>query len=227
MKKPLIIFGTGKIADVIYYYAKTECGFDVTAFCVDNDYKTQETFNGLPVYAFEDIEQRFSPDGYDMFVAVGYHDLNRVRETKCSAALAKGYHLVSIISPLCQLPSNTSTGWNCFIMPPAIVHPCVQIGNNVFIWSGAMVAHHSTIEDNCWLTSCANVSGNVKLGANTFMAVNATIGHSVNIGKNCFLGANTLVTKNLDDDKVVIAESSKPIRLTSSQFLKMSAFSSL
>ncbi|MEP6727686.1 MAG: acetyltransferase, partial [Bacteroidota bacterium] len=225
MKKQLIIFGTGKIAEVIYYYASTECGFDVVAFCVDKEYKKQEIFSGLPVYSFEEIENKCNPQQYDMFIAVGYHDLNRVREKKCNEAIAKGYKLVSIVSPLCNIPANVTLGWNCFVMPPAIVHPCVQIKNNVFIWSGAMVAHHSVIEDNCWLTSCCNISGNVVLGANAFMAVNATIGHSVVIGKNCFLGANTLVTKNLEDEKVVIAESQKPLRLTSSQFLRMSNFS--
>ena len=110
---------------------------------------------------------------------------------------------------------------------PAIIHPCVQLGNNVFVWSGAMVGHHSVIEDNCWLTSCCNISGNVRIGTNTFLAVNATVGHSVTIGKNCFLGANSLITKHLEDDKVVIAESSKPLRLSSAQFLRMSGFSSL
>ena len=30
--KDLLIFGNGKIADVIYYYAKNECNFNVVAF---------------------------------------------------------------------------------------------------------------------------------------------------------------------------------------------------
>ena len=47
------------------------------------------------------------------------------------------------------------------------------------------------------------------------------------IGKNCFIGANALVTKNLEDEKVVIVESTKPIRLNSSQFLRISNFSNL
>jgi sugar O-acyltransferase (sialic acid O-acetyltransferase NeuD family) len=227
MKKSLVIFGIGKIAEVIYYYAKEECGYQVAAFCVDKQYKTQETFQQLPVVAFEEVETSYPPQTFDMFVAVGYHDLNRLREKKCQEAMAKGYNLVSVISPRANVPKNVTTGWNCFIMSPAIVHPCVQVGNNVFIWSGAMVAHHSVLEDHCWLTSCCNISGNVRVGANTFAAVNATVGHSVTIGKNCFLGANTLVTKNLEDDKVVIAESAKPLRLTSSQFLRISSFSNL
>ena len=127
MKKDLVIFGIGKIAEVVYYYASKECGFNVVAFCVDDQYKNAEEFQGLPVVPFERIEESYPPAGYDMFVGIGYHDLNRLRETKCNEAIAKGYTLVSIISPLANLPSNVTFGWNCFIMPPAIIHPCVSI----------------------------------------------------------------------------------------------------
>jgi sugar O-acyltransferase (sialic acid O-acetyltransferase NeuD family) len=227
MSKPIIIFGIGKIAEVVHYYAANECGFTVAAFCVDKVYITSETFAGLPVIPFENIEEQYSPETHDMFVAVGYHDLNNLRTTKCNEATGKGYHLVSIVSSTAQLPVNVVYGHNCFIMPPCIIHPNVKIGNNVFVWSGAMIAHHSVVEDNCWLTSSCSISGNVIIGENSFLAVNATVGHSVVIGKDCFLGANTLVTKNLEDGKVVIAESSKPIRLNSKQFLRISAFSNL
>jgi sugar O-acyltransferase (sialic acid O-acetyltransferase NeuD family) len=227
MKKDLIIFGIGKIADVIFYYAKEECDFNVVAFSADREYINSKEFNGLPVIPFDEIEKEYTPDSYEMFIAVGYQDLNRLRETKCQEARNKGYKLVSIISTKANLPSNVKVGTNCFIMSPSLIHPCVEIGDNVFIFSGAMIAHHSILENNCWLTSCCNISGNVRIGANTFVAVNATVGHSVNIGKNCFLGANTLVTKNLEDEKVVIQESNKPLRLTSKQFLKFSNFSSL
>lgn len=227
MKKNLVIFGIGKIAEVIYYYAQHECNFNVVAFCVDEQYKTGETFLDLPVVAFENVEEKFSPAANEMFVAVGYHDLNKLRETKCKEAIDKGYNLVSVISPLANVPKNVTTGYNCFIMSPAIIHPCVKIGNDVFVWSGTMIGHHSVIEDNCWLTSSCNIGGNVTIGANTFMAVNATVGHSVSVGKSCFIGANALVTKKLDDEGVVIVESTKPLRLTSKQFLKMSSFASL
>jgi sugar O-acyltransferase (sialic acid O-acetyltransferase NeuD family) len=225
--KKLVIFGTGKIAEVIYYYAKEECGFDVAAFTVDQAYIQNERFLDLPVVSFETVEQQYPPADYDLFVAVGYHDLNKVREIKCQEAKAKGYQLVSIVSPQSRVPKNVVIGANCFIMPPAIIHPCVQMEDNVFIWSGAIVGHHSVLKSNCWLTSGCNISGNVTIGENSFLAINATVGHSVKIGRDCFVGSNALIIKNLDDEKVCIAESSKPIKLNSKQFLKFSNFSSL
>jgi UDP-3-O-[3-hydroxymyristoyl] glucosamine N-acyltransferase len=97
----------------------------------------------------------------------------------------------------------------------------------VFVWSGAMVGHHSSVGDNCWLTSCCNISGVVTIGKNCFLAVNSTIAHSVQVGDDCFIGANALVAKCTEDQEVYLAESSKPFRLNSQQFLRMSRFNNL
>ena len=227
MKKKIVIFGIGKIAEIVYNYATQDCGFEVEAFCVDDVFKNIDNFLGKPVIGFDQVENTYPPSEYNMFIAVGYHDLNALRKQKCAESMGKGYTLVSIISPFTNLPKNVTFGYNCFIMPPAIIHPCVAIGNNVFIWSGALVGHHSRISDHCWLTSNCNIGGNVELGEQTFVALNATVGNSIAIGKFCFLGANTLVTKTMADEQVVISESSKPIRLNSKQFLKISSFSAL
>jgi len=227
MNKKLILFGTGKIAEVIYYYAKEECGFEVAAFTVDDAFRTVETFDGLPVIPFSQIVDQYPPSEYDMFVAVGYHDLNRMREAKCAEARSKGYSLVNVISPLCHLPRNVEVGTNCFVMPPAIVHPRVRLGDNVFVWSGSLVGHHSIIGNNAWITSGCNIGGNVSIGANSFLAMNATLSHSIHIGNNNFIGANALLTKDTTDGQVYIAAPSKAIKLNSTQFLKFSKFSSL
>lgn len=226
-QKKLILFGTGKIAEVVHYYAANECGFEVAGFCVDDAFVQTDSFCEKPVVALSKLVDQFPPSSYGMFVAVGYHELNALRKRKCEELSALGYHLVSVIPKSSNLPTNVKTGTNCFIMPPAIIHPCVTIGNDVFVWSGAMIGHHSVIADHCWLTSNCSIGGNVTLGQQTFVAMNAVVSHSVEVGEKCFLGANTLVTKKLDDQQVVIAESSKPIRLNSSQFLRMSSFSSL
>jgi sugar O-acyltransferase (sialic acid O-acetyltransferase NeuD family) len=227
MNKDIIIFGTGKIADVIQFYMREESGMPVKAFTVDEKYITEPQFNGLPVVPFENIEAQYPPDKYAVFVAVGYHDLNAVRAQKIKEVEAKGYELISYIHPDSSVPKDLVHGKNCFIMNNVCIHPRVTLGDDVFVWSGAMIGHHSKIGNDVWLTSSCNLSGNVSVGNNVFVAVNATVGHSVTIGNGCFLGANTLVIKSLEDDKVVITESSKPIKLNSKQFLRMSSFSNL
>lgn len=225
--KEIIIFGIGKIADVIQYYMREESNLPVKAFTADKGYITEESFNGLPVIPFENIEKSHPPEQYDMFIATGYQDLNALREEKMKKAAEKGYHLISYIHPQSFIPRDLQYGRNCFIMSNVNIHPRVKLGDNVFIWSGAMIGHHSNIGSHNWFTSAVNIGGNVTIGKNCFFAMNATVGHSVKLGNEIFIGANALVTKDMDDGKVIIAESHKPIKLNSRQFLRMSNFSNL
>lgn len=225
--KPIVLFGTGKIAEVILYFFTHHSDRQVVACSVDRDYFPGSTWQGIPAIPFDEITRSHPPETHDMFVALGYQDMNALRTEKCAEARQLGYALVSYIHPDSGLPIDCVHGDNCFIMNQVLIHPKVRLGNNVFVWSGAMVGHHSTIGNNCWLTSCANISGVVEVGDNCFFAVNSTVGNSVHIGENCFIGANALVIKNTEDGQVFLAESSKPQRLNSQQFLRMSRFSDI
>lgn len=225
--KPVVLFGIGKIAEVVLQYLRHESKVDVAACTVDGQYLPGEHWNGLDCVAFEDIEQAYPAADYDMFVAMGYHDLNGLRASRVRQAQAKGYRLISYVHPNSGLPSDCELGPNCFVMHNVNVHPCVTMGENVFVWSGSMIGHHSHIGDHCWLSSSSNISGGVTVGANCFFAVNATVGHSVRIGDRCFLGANSLVTRNTENDQVFVVESTKASRLNSQQFLRLSDFASL
>jgi len=223
--KKVIIFGAGRIAEVVHYYMVNESDVEVAAFTCDKQFLREETFNDLPVVAFEEVQEKFPPDQFDMFIALGYQGLNSVRAERLLQAKNKGYKLTSFVHANSGLPADIEIGENCFIMNNVCIQPRVRLGNNVFVWSGALIGHHSSIGDNCWITSNANISGVVNVGKNCFFAVNATVANNVNIGNECFLGANTLVTKHLKNGQVVIEKSSEVLRLNSEQFLKISRFS--
>jgi len=227
MTKDIIIFGIGKIADVIQFYMREESSLPVKAFTVDKEFISSPTFNGLPVVPFHDLEKNYPPDKFSVFVALGYQDLNALREGKIRECEEKGYEIISYVHPHSGIPKDLVYGKNCFIMNNVCIHPRVTLGNNVFVWSGTVIGHHSTVGNHCWLTSAAHLSGNVTVGNNCFFAINSTVGHNVQIGNEAFIGANTLVIKNVEDGKVIIKESDKPIKLTSKQFLNFSKFNSL
>ncbi len=225
--KPIVIFGTGKIAEVILYFFRQHSDRTIVACTVDRAFIPGEEWSGLPVIPFDEINVRFPPDTHDLFIALGYQDLNTLRAEKCAHARQLGYTLASYIDSGADFPSDCVYGDNCFIMNRANIHPRVQIGNNVFVWSGATIGHHSSIGDNCWLTSGANVAGVVKMGSNCFLAVNATVTHGITIGDDCFIGANALVTKSTSAGEAYLVENTKAFRLTSRQFLRMSRFADL
>ncbi len=222
--KPLIVFGAGKIAEVVHYYMKHESDLEVAAFTCDREHLSANSFENLPVVAFEDVVSNYPPGEYDMFVALGYQDLNKVRTERVSQAKAMGYRLASFVHRDAGLPVDTEIGENCFIMNGAHVQAKARLGDNIFVWSGALVGHHSVIGDNCWITSTASICGQATVGKNCFIAANATIGNDVTVGDDCFIGSNALVTKDLPDAAVVVEKSSETLRVTSEQFLRMTRF---
>lgn len=221
--KKIIIFGIGKIAQVVYYYLSRSTNLKVCAFTVDANYVNPISWSNLPVIEFEKIQEQFSIKEYEMFIALGYQRLNHLRTKKVFESKNKGYTLFSFIDPKADLPDDFTYGENCFVMSNQNIQPCVSIGNNVFVWGGVTIGHHSRIEDNCWLTSTANIAGNVLIGRNCFLGMNTTIVDSICIGKNSLLGASTLITKSLPDESVVFDKGTDINRLRSSQFLKLSS----
>ena len=225
--KPLVLFGTGKIAEVLLHFFREASNRTVVACTTDRDYLPGPRWNDLPCVAFEDVEQHYPPEEHDMFVALGYQDLNDLRAARVKSASTKGYQLISYVHPDSGIPSDCHMGDNCFVMNNVMIHPRVTLGNNVFVWSGSMVGHHTSIGDHCWLTSSTNISGVVSVGHNCFFAVNSTVAHGVSVGNECFIGANALITKDAHDGQVFMVENTKAFRLNSRQFLRMSTFANL
>ena len=61
------------------------------------------------------------------------------------------------------------------------IQPFARIGDDVILWSGNHIGHHSTIGDHCFITSHVVVSGNVHVGERSFIGVNATLRNSITI----------------------------------------------
>jgi sugar O-acyltransferase (sialic acid O-acetyltransferase NeuD family) len=191
MKKPLVIFGAGDIAQLAHYYFSTDSEYEVVAFTVDAAYITEEKFCNLPVVPFEDIVNRYSPDTYQVFVALSYSKLNAVRKA-------------SFVSSKATVLNDGRIGENCFILEDNTIQPFATIGNNVTLWSGNHIGHHSIIKDHCFIASHVVVSGGVEIGEQCFIGVNATLRDHIKIGEKCVIGAGALMLTDAEPEGVYI-----------------------
>ena len=98
MSRPLILFGTGDIAELAHFYFTRDSAHPVVAFCVDGAFLREDSFHGLPVVAFEEVASRFAPADHAMFIALAYARLNDLRAEKLAAAEAAGFGLTRYIS---------------------------------------------------------------------------------------------------------------------------------
>ncbi len=220
-RRSLVIFGLGDIGALAHFYFTTDSKFDVVAFTVDREYLQKPEFLGLPVVPFDEVTSKFPPVGCDLFIALSYSKLNTVRKEKYEIAKAMGYHLPSYISSKATCLSTESIGDNGFILEDNTIQPFVRIGNNVTLWSGNHIGHHSNLRDHSFLASHVVVSGGVDIGEQCFIGVNATLRDHIRIGNRCVVGAGVLLLTDAEADGVYVGATTERSRIPSSRLRKI------
>lgn len=217
MRRRLVIFGAGDIAELAHYYFKTDSDYEVVAFTVDASYVRETSFCGLPLVAFEDVARHYPPESHDFFVALSYSKLNAVRKEKFLSAKEKGYRLASYISSRATLLNDGQVGENCFVLENNTVQPFVKLGNNVTLWSGNHIGHHSVIHDHTFIASHVVISGGVEIGEQCFVGVNATLRDHIKIGEKCVLGAGALLLADAAPEGVYLGTATERSKVPSTR----------
>jgi len=221
MKKNLVIFGIGNIAQLAHYYFSTDSNYLVVAFTVDEAYLVSNDFCGLPVVPFEKLEQYYSHSDYELFIAVGYAKLNQIRKNKYFEGKSKGYHFANYISSRATVLNQGQIGENCFILEDNTIQPFVKLGDNITLWSGNHIGHHSIIHDHCFIASHVVVSGGVEIGESCFIGVNATLRDHIKIGEKSVIGAGALILADVAPDSVYISKSTECSKVPSNRLRKI------
>ena len=221
MKKPLIIFGLTDTSELAHYYFSNDSDYKVVAFTVDAQYLNIDNFFGLPVVPFETLEQQYPVADYELFIAIGYTKINQIRKEKYLAAKAKGYRLASYISSRASVLNAGHIGDNCFILEDNTIQPFVKLGNNITLWSGNHIGHHSIIHDHCFITSHVVVSGGVEIFESCFIGVNSTLRDRIKIGEKTVLGAGSLILADVEPEGVYISNATERSKVPSSRLRKI------
>lgn len=217
MKKRLVIFGAGDIAQLAHYYFTTDSDYEVVAFTIDASHLQESTFCGLPVVPFEVFMEKYPPAEFGFFAALSYSKLNALRKEKYLAAKAQGYEVVSYASSRATILNAGKIGENCFILEDNTIQPFVEIGNNVTLWSGNHIGHHSTIKDHAFIASHVVISGGVTVGEQCFIGVNATLRDHISLGQRCVIGAGVLMLSDAADDGVYIGPATERSKVPSTK----------
>ena len=215
--RKLVIFGTGDIAQLAHYYFATDSDYEPCAFTVDRDFLDEEVVAGLPVVAFDAVAELYPPEEHDLFVALSYSKLNGVRKERFEAAGAMGFSRASYVSSRASMLNGGAVGENCFVLEDNTVQPFVRIGDNVTLWSGNHIGHHSVIGDHSFVSSHVVVSGGVAIGERCFLGVNATIRDHVKIGDRCVIGAGALILADAEAEGVYLGQATERSRVPSSR----------
>lgn len=221
MTRKLLIVGDSAFAEVAYECFTHDSDFEVVGFCVEREFLKRDELFGLPVVVAEDIESRFDPAETWFYAAIVYTRLNRVRERLYESFKAKGYKPASYVSSRAFVWRNVAVGEHCFIFEDNTVQPFVRIGDNVVLWSGNHIGHHSVVEANCFIASHVVVSGFCKIGRNSFLGVNATISNNVTIGDDNWIGLGVTIVRDTPADSLYKGQRFEASPTPASEFFKV------
>ena len=209
--REVVIFGAGEFASLVRFHLTTEGEHSVVAFTVDRDYVDREGFEGLPLVAFERLDEMFPPDRVEVFVALGYRKVNRPRADAYARVAQRGYRCLTFVSPHAIVAANVELGENCFVFESAVLQPGVRLGSDTIVRTGAVVGHDCQIGDHCFIAPRASISGNVVIGEFAFVGNNATIRDGVTIAPHTVVGAGSLIKADTRAGEVYAQPATSPL----------------
>jgi len=152
---------------------------------------------GLPIIAFESIENTYPASEYAMFVAIGYSKM-RNRPIMFNKAKDKHYKLVNFISKQAIVRDNLNIGENNVILSSTDIEPFVTIGNNNVFWTGGILGHGLTIGHHNYISGNCGLGGDCLIGDRCFMGNAAVMVNGLRIADETFMVAGTVILKDTD-----------------------------
>ena len=196
MKKNLIIIGTGLFAEVAKCYFDELSDYQVVGFSCHHRYRYADEIYGLPLYSLEELEGFHLKNEISIFIAIGYKEMNKVRQRVFEEVKALGYSFASFVHPEVKIWSTTSLGDNVFIFENNTIQPFTKIGSNTVLWSGNHIGHHSKIGSHVFISSHVVISGSCIIGNNVFIGVNSTLHDNLTIADETLIGAGAIVSRS-------------------------------
>jgi sugar O-acyltransferase (sialic acid O-acetyltransferase NeuD family) len=213
-KNKVVIFGVLDTAELAHYYLTNDSDYEVVAFTINQKYLDSTKFKPkgseieYDVVPFEELESHYSPSDYLLFVPLTGVKMNTLRKKIYEEGKQKGYNYISYIS---SKTNNFSTkiGENCFILEDNTIQPFTEIGDNVVLWSGNHIGHHSKIDSHVFFTSHVVLSGNCYVKERSWFGVNSTIRDGLTIGEGCLIAMGSLITKSTENDSFYMGSPAK------------------
>ncbi|MBO9748075.1 MULTISPECIES: acetyltransferase [Xanthomonas] len=209
--RQLVIVGAGEFAQIACEYFQHDSHYTVAAFSVERAFLLQPTVAGLPVVAYEELEQCYPPQDYAVFVAIPATQLNRLRTRFFQDLVRRGYRCATYVSSRAFVWHNAQIGANCFIFEGNVVQPFTRIGDNCVLWSGNHIGHRTVVQDHVFIASHAVISGYCQIGQGSFIGVNATLSDKMRIAADNIIGAGALVTRHTEAGRVYVGSPARPV----------------
>lgn len=193
--RKMVIYGGGPFAKLMRHLFERDMAYVVVAYCLDRDFITSCEIEGVPIVPFDEVENLFPPQEFDMFVAIGYSNM-RNRVLMYEKAKQKKYVLANYVSSNSVVSDSAIVGENNVFFQGVQIEPFVNIGDNNVFWSSVNICHDVIIASHSFIAAKSIVGGFSEIGDNCFLGFNSTIIQNIKVADESLIGACALVISN-------------------------------
>lgn len=210
--RPVVIFGNQLSASLAWYCLTHDSPMQVAGFAVDAVRLTCAQHEGLPLVAFEALEQTFPPQDYRLLIPMGYVQVNGIRRVRYEQARQRGYTLASYVSSRASVWPDLVIGDNVLIYEHAIIQPFARVGNNCIIRSGAHVSHHCQVADHVFVAAEVAMASSCAIGEQSIVGVGAVLRDGLQVAPRSFIGAGAVLVSDTQTDGVYVGNPARKIQ---------------
>jgi acetyltransferase-like isoleucine patch superfamily enzyme len=103
----------------------------------------------------------------------------------------------------CYVPQLKNIAGGVFVYPGVNIYPSAQIGPDVIIHSGGLIAHNTKIERGSFISGHVTIAGSTKLGEYCWVGINASIIDNIFIANHTTINSCALVIKDIVNENTM------------------------
>jgi len=216
--KPVIIWGTGGIAEELLLLIKEDNSRQIVAFCASREFCTENTFLGLPLIADDDLDRVYPPSECDIILTVGFKSMSEFRQYKFKDLKSRGYHIQNYIHKSAIVQESSVLGEGNIIMQGVVIGTKCRIGNSNIMLMGCNISHDIVIGNFCYFAPGVTLGGFVKSEDRCFFGLNSTIYPYVRLSWATLVGAGAIIANDTMPYEVYSQPRSIKLKKRSTEF---------
>ncbi len=201
MMENIYIIGASGFAKEVYSLIVTEKMYNVSAFI---DVSPTENFleiDRLKIPIIDEIKFLENQDLYNSNIVIGIGSPQIIKKI---FAKYTHYRFPNIISSKSVFGLDVKLGRGNIITQNVIFTTSIEIGNGNIFNLSSTIGHDCLIGDFNVINPAVNISGGVQIGNGNLLGVGSIILQYITIGSLNIIGGSSLVTKSIEDNKLVI-----------------------
>lgn len=205
--KDIIIVGASGFGKEVLWLSR-RLGRNVEGFLDDTPEMHGKQISGVPVLG--DIDKCRQYENHEFIVAIG----SPLGREKVVSRLIN-YEIVeyaTLIDPSSIVDKDVIVGEGSILCAGVICTVNISIGRHTIINLNSTIGHDVSIEDFVTIAPNVSISGNIHLKSLVEVGTGATLREKLEVGVGTVVGMGSVLTKAVDDKKVVVGNPARVIK---------------